>query len=88
MASRVIVPDDKLSLAIGKNGQNVRLAARLTGWKIEVKSESSVANTTVKPEPEYELTELNEDDAFQTLEDLEELEPVSMDDDEIKPLDE
>ena len=36
-SSRVIVPDDKLSLAIGKNGQNVRLAARLTGWKIEVK---------------------------------------------------
>ena len=88
MASRVIVPDDKLSLAIGKNGQNVRLAARLTGWKIEVKSESSVANTTAKQEPEYELTELNEDEAFQSLEDLEELEPVSMDDDEIKPLDE
>ena len=40
-SSRVIVPDDKLSLAIGKSGQNVRLAARLTGWKIDVKSESS-----------------------------------------------
>ncbi len=39
----VIVPDDQLSLAIGKNGQNVRLAARLTGWKIDVKSESIVA---------------------------------------------
>lgn len=38
----VIVPDDKLSLAIGKNGQNARLAARLTGWKIDVKSESKV----------------------------------------------
>ncbi|MCK9230087.1 MAG: transcription termination factor NusA [Syntrophales bacterium] len=38
----VIVPDDQLSLAIGKNGQNVRLAARLTGWKIDVKSGSSV----------------------------------------------
>lgn len=88
MASRVIVPDDKLSLAIGKNGQNVRLAARLTGWKIEVKSESSVANTTAKPEPEYELTELNEDDAFQSLEDLEELEPVSMDEEETNPTDE
>jgi N utilization substance protein A len=36
----VIVPDDQLSLAIGKSGQNVRLAARLTGWKIDVKSES------------------------------------------------
>ena len=34
------VPDDKLSLAIGKDGQNARLAARLTGWKIDVKSES------------------------------------------------
>ena len=88
MASRVIVPDDKLSLAIGKNGQNVRLAARLTGWKIEVKSESSVANTTAKQEPEYELTELNEDDAFQSLEDLEELEPVIMDEEETNPTDE
>ena len=38
--ARVIVPDDKLSLAIGKGGQNVRLAAKLTGWKIDVKSQS------------------------------------------------
>ncbi len=38
--ARVVVPDDKLSLAIGKDGQNARLAARLTGWKIDVKSES------------------------------------------------
>ena len=38
--ARVIVPDDKLSLAIGKDGQNARLAARLTGWKVDVKSES------------------------------------------------
>lgn len=73
-ASRVIVPDDKLSLAIGKNGQNVRLAARLTGWKIEVKSDSSVSAQNTK-EPEYELTELN-DDAFEDLGDLEELEEL------------
>ncbi len=39
----VIVPDDQLSLAIGRNGQNVRLAVKLTGWKIDVKSESSSA---------------------------------------------
>ncbi len=39
--SKVVVPDDKLSLAIGKNGQNVRLAAKLTNWKIDVKSESA-----------------------------------------------
>jgi N utilization substance protein A len=36
---RVIVPDDQLSLAIGKEGQNARLAAKLTGWKIDIKSE-------------------------------------------------
>jgi N utilization substance protein A len=42
-AMEVIVPDDQLSLAIGKNGQNVRLAVKLSGWKIDVKSESIAA---------------------------------------------
>jgi N utilization substance protein A len=42
-AMEVIVPDDQLTLAIGKNGHNVRLAVRLTGWKIDVKSQSMVA---------------------------------------------
>ena len=41
----VIVPDDQLSLAIGKEGQNARLAARLTGWHIDIKSASLVART-------------------------------------------
>ena len=36
----VIVPDDQLSLAIGKRGQNVRLAHRLSGWKLDVRSDS------------------------------------------------
>ncbi|MDU4959863.1 MAG: transcription termination factor NusA [Sporomusaceae bacterium] len=40
--SKVIVPDYQLSLAIGKEGQNARLAAKLTGWKIDIKSESQV----------------------------------------------
>jgi len=39
-AAKVIVPDNQLSLAIGKEGQNVRLAAKLTGWKIDIKSQS------------------------------------------------
>ena len=39
--ARAVVPDDKLSLAIGRDGQNARLAVRLTGWKIDVKSESA-----------------------------------------------
>ena len=38
--ARVVVPDYQLSLAIGKEGQNARLAAKLTGWKIDIKSES------------------------------------------------
>jgi N utilization substance protein A len=41
----VIVPDDQLSLAIGKRGQNVRLASRLVGWKIDVKSESKYSKS-------------------------------------------
>lgn len=40
LSARVIVPDHQYSLAIGRAGQNVRLAARLTGWKIDIKSES------------------------------------------------
>lgn len=47
--ARVIVPDYQLSLAIGKEGQNARLAAKLTGWKIDIKSESQMAELY----PEY-----------------------------------
>jgi transcription termination/antitermination protein NusA len=42
--AQVIVDDDQLSLAIGKEGQNVRLAAKLTGWKIDIKSKSQMEN--------------------------------------------
>ena len=48
--SRVIVPDYQLSLAIGKEGQNARLAAKLTSWKIDIKSESQAAGETLAPE--------------------------------------
>ena len=41
-SARVTVPDYQLSLAIGKEGQNARLAAKLTGWKIDIKSESQL----------------------------------------------
>ncbi|MEQ8253966.1 MAG: transcription termination factor NusA [Smithellaceae bacterium] len=50
----VIVPDDQLSLAIGKNGQNVRLAVKLTGWKIDMKSETMA---TAKEEEGYKALE-------------------------------
>lgn len=42
--SQVIVPDNQLSLAIGKEGQNARLAARITGWKIDIKPESEAGD--------------------------------------------
>lgn len=45
-ACRVVVPDSQLSLAIGKEGQNARLAAKLTGWKIDIKSQSQAAGMT------------------------------------------
>ncbi|MDM8299750.1 transcription termination factor NusA [Collinsella tanakaei] len=55
----VIVPDDQLSLAIGKEGQNARLAARLTGWHIDIKNETLAAdilrNVPVAPEPAEDL---------------------------------
>lgn len=43
----VIMPDNQLSLAIGKSGQNVRLAARLTGWRIDIRSESQLARAVL-----------------------------------------
>jgi N utilization substance protein A len=51
----VVVPDDQLSLAIGKDGQNARLANRLTGWKIDIKSETEmneeeIVYTSTEPE--------------------------------------
>lgn len=49
--SRVIVPDDQLSLAIGNKGQNVRLAAKLTGWRIDIKPESEAQSVSEDREP-------------------------------------
>ena len=52
-SAHVVVPDDKLSLAIGQRGQNARLAARLTGWKVDIKGESEATvsiNELFKPE--------------------------------------
>lgn len=56
-AASVIVPDYQLSLAIGKEGQNARLAARLTGFKIDIKSESQAIESGELPENYMELME-------------------------------
>ncbi|MBE6469838.1 MAG: transcription termination/antitermination protein NusA [Coriobacteriaceae bacterium] len=62
----VIVPDDQLSLAIGKEGQNARLAARLTGWHIDIKNETLAAdilkNVAVQAETTEDLLDSGEGD--------------------------
>ena len=55
--AQVIVPDDQLSLAIGKSGQNARLAAKLTNWKIDIKSESQFREMLSKTEEEEKVEE-------------------------------
>ena len=60
--AQVIVPDDQLSLAIGKSGQNARLAARLTNWKIDIKSESQFRELLEKQESEETTEEITEED--------------------------
>ncbi|MED1469530.1 transcription termination factor NusA [Bacillus salipaludis] len=51
-ATTVVVPDYQLSLAIGKRGQNARLAAKLTGWKIDIKSETEARDLGIYPREE------------------------------------
>ncbi|WP_088069524.1 transcription termination factor NusA [Gottfriedia luciferensis] len=65
-ATTVVVPDHQLSLAIGKRGQNARLAARLTGWKIDIKSQSDADKIGIDySAPAQELTIKNDDfDAY------------------------
>jgi N utilization substance protein A len=53
--ARVVVPDNKLSLAIGKSGMNVRLAAKLTGWRIDIKSEGKAAEEDAAYVEEFTL---------------------------------
>ncbi|MGV3128767.1 transcription termination factor NusA [Staphylococcus sp. IVB6181] len=56
-STTVVVPDYQLSLAIGKRGQNARLAAKLTGWKIDIKSETDAREAGIYPVPEQDETE-------------------------------
>ena len=67
-SARVIVADDKLSLAIGKGGQNVRLAAKLTNWKIDVKSESKAQEESKVFDTHTDVS--NIDDIFGGTEDI------------------
>jgi N utilization substance protein A len=86
-AATVIVPDRQLSLAIGKEGQNARLAARLTGWRIDIKSASTAeAEAAIKIEEELpkerepELEEIVAEEAEETIEVEEPAAPVADED--------
>ena len=59
--AQVIVPDDQLSLAIGKSGQNARLAAKLTNWKIDIKSKSQFQEMLAQLQEENPEAEENEE---------------------------
>ena len=60
---RVVVPDDQLSLAIGKEGQNARLAAKLTGFKIDIKPASAPLEPIEEPEEDLFAEEAPADEA-------------------------
>jgi transcription termination/antitermination protein NusA len=79
-ATTVIVPDYQLSLAIGKRGQNARLAAKLTNWKIDIKSESEAREMGIDPHAQSTLLDSeampvdNENDSNQSFDLQEEIE--------------
>ena len=75
-SAKIVVPDHQLSLAIGKEGQNARLSAKLTGWRIDIKSETQARETNFladeEPAEEAEVTEAAEEmDALEAIDAIE-----------------
>ncbi|WP_405727610.1 transcription termination factor NusA [Anaerotignum sp.] len=73
-SAKIVVPDHQLSLAIGKEGQNARLSAKLTGWRIDIKSETQARETNflADEEPAAEVTEAAEElDALEVIDAIE-----------------
>lgn len=71
-SAKIVVPDHQLSLAIGKEGQNARLSAKLTGWRIDIKSESQAEETGFFNEEETEIMDAPETAQEPTVETAEE----------------
>ena len=85
--AKAIVADDMLSLAIGRDGQNARLAAKLTSWKIDVKPYSSLKKEELEQEGENANSELDAGDAFATdLGDLGEIDNISMEEEAVEEM--
>nr|WP_024867457.1 hypothetical protein [Butyrivibrio sp. FCS014] len=74
-SAKVVVPDYQLSLAIGKEGQNARLAARLTGYKIDIKSE-----TQAKDAPGFRIEDYMDDEDDEEYEGYEEYDTEASED--------
>ena len=71
--AQVIVPDDQLSLAIGKSGQNARLSAKLTGWRIDIKSETQFREMLSKSQEEQnQKEEVHQEQKEETVEQMQE----------------
>ncbi len=82
----VIVPDDQLSLAIGRDGQNVRLAHKLTGWKIDIKSQSQAEKMDYNHHQAHvdeQVEEPVEDEVDEIAEEIREQEEYAMDEEDI-----
>ncbi|MBQ3642198.1 transcription termination/antitermination protein NusA, partial [bacterium] len=82
----VIVPDDQLSLAIGRDGQNVRLAHKLTGWKIDIKSESQAAKMEYAPQPQQNEAvdeDVQDDEVDEIAEEIREEEEYAVDEEDM-----
>ena len=78
-SAKIVVPDHQLSLAIGKEGQNARLSAKLTGWRIDIKSETQARETNflAEDEPKEEVIEAVEaEDALEAIDAIETEESV------------
>ena len=79
MQAVVIVPEDKLSLAIGKGGQNVKLASKLTGWRIDVKvkgKDEELVETTASEEVQEDAETVSPEVVEETLDDIQDIEVV------------
>jgi N utilization substance protein A len=76
-AAEVAVPDDQLSLAIGRDGGNVRLAAKLTGWKIDIKGKGVPAGEAAAEKTEAAASEEPKEEAVTPKETKEETAPVT-----------
>ena len=83
----VIVPDDQLSLAIGRDGQNVRLAHKLTGWKIDIKSESQAEKMEYTAQvQEDSIEDSKEDEVDEIAEEIREEQEYAMDEEDVAAL--